>query len=144
MPFETETILVLDFGSQYTQLIARRVREQNVFSVVYPCHIAFDKIRQLNPSGIILSGSPWNVYHQGPVPDARIFELGIPVLGICYGLQVMAYMFQGHVKNVKHREYGHAPLKIIRDDDLFKHLPKQIDCWMSHGDQVTKLPKGCR
>ncbi|MBI4372357.1 MAG: glutamine-hydrolyzing GMP synthase [Candidatus Omnitrophica bacterium] len=136
-------MLVLDFGSQYTQLIARRVREQNVFSVIYPYHVALKKILVLNPKGIILSGSPANVYQKNaPLPDRAIFSLGIPILGICYGLQVTAHLFGGHVKKVKHREYGHARLQIDRREDLFKNFASSIDCWMSHGDQVRRLPKG--
>ena len=143
MPEEPETILVLDFGAQYTQLIARRVREEKVFSVVYPYHVSLKKILELKPKGIILSGSPCNVYQKGaPIPDIRIYSLGIPVLGICYGLQVTAHLFKGKVKKVKEREYGHAPLQIDRRDDLFQGLPAQVTCWMSHGDQVLKLPKG--
>ena len=140
---ETETILVLDFGSQYTQLIARRVREQNVFSVIYPYNTPLEKILRLNPSGIILSGSPANVYQKkAPFPRPDIFSLGVPVLGICYGLQLTAHLFGGNVKRVKHREYGHARLFIDRREDLFRNFPSRIDCWMSHGDQVRKLPKG--
>ena len=143
MSSEHETILVLDFGSQYTQLIARRVREQKVFSVIEPFHVPFKKIRDINPRGIILSGSPANVYQRtAPVPDRRIFSLGIPILGICYGLQVTAHLFKGRVKKVNTREYGHARLQINRREDLFSSLPPQIDCWMSHGDQVERLPKG--
>ncbi len=143
MSSKTETILVLDFGSQYTQLIARRVREQNVFSVIYPFDIKLEKILELNPSGIILSGSPANVYQKNaPIPDPAIYSLGVPILGICYGLQATAYLFNGKVKKVKHREYGHAQLHLDNKEDLFKGLPKSIDCWMSHGDQVTRLPKG--
>lgn len=140
---KTETILVLDFGSQYTQLIARRVREKNVFSVIQPYDVKLEKILQLNPSGIILSGSPANVYQKNaPIPDPAIFSLGVPILGICYGLQATAYLFNGKVKKVKHREYGHASLHLDKKEDLFYGLPTGIDCWMSHGDQVTRLPKG--
>lgn len=143
MSSKTETILVLDFGSQYTQLIARRVREHHVFSVIQPYNVNIETILELNPSGIILSGSPANVYQKNaPVPDPAIYSLGIPVLGICYGLQATAFLFNGKVKKVKHREYGHAQLSINRSEDLFKGLPKTIQCWMSHGDQVTKLPPG--
>ena len=106
MQSDTKTILVLDFGSQYTQLIARRVREQNVFSVIYPYNAPFEKIVRLNPRGIILSGSPANVYQRkAPIPHPGIFSLGIPILGICYGLQVTAHLFKGKVKKVKAREY---------------------------------------
>ena len=143
MQSQTETVLVLDFGSQYTQLIARRIREQNVFSVIHPFDLSLEKIRAINPKGIILSGSPANVYQKkSPIIDSRIYLLGIPILGICYGLQITAFLFKGHVKKVKHREYGRAMLYVDKDEDLFKKLPKTFDCWMSHGDQVTKLPKG--
>ena len=143
MSSETETVLVLDFGSQYTQLIARRIREQKVFSVIYPYHVPFEKILQLNPRGIVLSGSPWNVYQKNaPLPDARIFSLGVPMLGICYGLQLMGHVFKGEVKKVKAREYGYARLRLDNREDLFRGLPLQFDCWMSHGDQVRRLPKG--
>ncbi len=143
MSFQAETVLVLDFGSQYTQLIARRVREQNVFSVISPYNVPFEKILELKPAAIILSGSPWNVYQKkSPIPDRRIFGLGVPVLGICYGLQVTAHLFGGKVKHVKFREYGHAKLRALKNDDLFYQLPGQMDCWMSHGDQVIRLPEG--
>ena len=143
MSSETETVLVLDFGSQYTQLIARRIREQKVFSVIYPYNVSLEKVLQLNPQGIVLSGSPWNVYQRNaPLPDARIFGLGVPVLGICYGLQLMGHIFKGNVKKVKAREYGYARLHVNNREDLFRGLPPQFDCWMSHGDQVRRLPKG--
>src|SRR3989338_8073973 len=143
MSFQSETILVLDFGSQYTQLVARRVREQNVYSVIYPYRISTDQIRRINPQGIIFSGSPANVYQtKAPLPDPKIFELGIPILGICYGLQCTAHLLGGQVKKVKTREYGYAKLHVSRSEDLFKGLTKQMDCWMSHGDQVSRLPKG--
>src|SRR3989338_2131432 len=140
---KTETILVLDFGSQYTQLIARRVREQNVFSVVHPFNVPFSKIVSLNPKGIIFSGSPANVYQKkAPLPDRRIFSLSVPILGICYGLQATAHLLGGGVKKVNTREYGYARLHIDRREDLFRNLPATINCWMSHGDQVRRLPKG--
>lgn len=143
MSLKPESILVLDFGSQYTQLIARRVREQKVFSVILPCNTPFREITKLNVRGIILSGSPANVYQKNaPLPDPRIYSLGIPILGICYGLQVTAHLLKGTVKKVKFREYGHAKLRILSRTDLFRDLPKTIDCWMSHGDQVTRLPGG--
>ena len=143
MSSKIETILVLDFGSQYTQLIARRVREKNVFSVIQPFNVSLEKIIELNPSGIILSGSPASVYQKtAPIPDLAIYSLGVPILGICYGLQVTTFLFNGKVKKVKHREYGHASLHIDKKEDLFRGLPTSIDCWMSHGDQVTRLPKG--
>src|SRR3989338_7963695 len=116
----TETILVLDFGSQYTQLIARRAREQNVFSVIYPYDVPIEKIIKLNPQGIIFSGSPANVYQRkAPIPHPAVFSLGIPILGICYGLQVTAHLFKGKVKKVRAREYGYARLRLDRREDLF-------------------------
>lgn len=143
MSSKTETILVLDFGSQYTQLIARRVREKNVFSVIHPYNVSLETIVELNPDGIILSGSPASVYQKkAPIPDPGIYSLGVPILGICYGLQVTTFLFNGKVKKVKHREYGYAALHIDKKEDLFSGLPTGIDCWMSHGDQVTRLPKG--
>jgi GMP synthase (glutamine-hydrolysing) len=139
----TETIVVLDFGSQYTQLIARRIREQNVFSIIFPYKVPLKKIEALNPKGIILSGSPCNVYQKkAPIPDRRIYSLGVPVLGICYGLQLTSHLFRGKVKKVKHREYGLARLHVDRNQDLLHGLPARMDCWMSHGDQVLQLPKG--
>ncbi|MBI4387800.1 MAG: glutamine-hydrolyzing GMP synthase [Candidatus Omnitrophica bacterium] len=141
MKMNKETCLVLDFGSQYTQLIARRVREKKVFSIVYPYHVSFEKIREVRPKAIILSGSPANVYERhAPIPDKRIFSLGIPILGICYGLQLISHLFGGKVKKVRLREYGYAEFLVKRDSELFRGLPKRFPCWMSHGDQVTKLP----
>ncbi len=138
-----EACLILDFGSQYTQLIARRVREKKVFSVIYPYNVSFEKVLALNPRAIVLSGSPANVYQKhAPIPDKRIFALGVPILGICYGLQLISHLMQGKVKKVRLREYGHADLAVDRDGDLFSGLPKRFPCWMSHGDQVTKLPLG--
>lgn len=138
-----DVCLILDFGSQYTQLIARRVREKKVFSVIHPYHIPFSKILEINPKAIILSGSPSNVYAKhAPIPDKRIFTLGVPILGICYGLQLTAHVLKGRVKKVKHREYGYADLVINKPGELFAGLPKKFHCWMSHGDQVTKLPQG--
>ena len=113
---EREKILVLDFGSQYTQLIARRVRECRVYSEIFPFNASIEKIREFNPQGIILSGSPSSVYDEGaPIPDREIFNLGVPVLGICYGMQLMAFLLGGEVKKTLRREYGRA--EIIIDDD---------------------------
>lgn len=138
-----DTCLVLDFGSQYTQLIARRIREKKVFSIIYPYHVSFEKIRQLNPRAIILSGSPANVYDKkAPIPDSRIFSMGVPILGICYGLQLLSYVMGGKVKKVRLREYGPADLTVVGHSELFSGLPRRFPCWMSHGDQVTRLPGG--
>ncbi|MBN1687876.1 MAG: glutamine-hydrolyzing GMP synthase [Candidatus Omnitrophica bacterium] len=140
-----ETLLILDFGSQYTQLIARRVREQKVFSKILPFSASFEEIVEENPKGIILSGSPANVYAvNAPLPDPRIFNLGIPILGICYGLQVIAHLHGGKVHKSNKREYGFAELRIDRKCDFFRGLPKKMTCWMSHGDKLDRLPKGYR
>ncbi len=139
----TETIVVLDFGSQYTQLIARRVRENKVFSRVLPYSATFEQILENNPSGIILSGSPASVYAKGaPIPDLRIFQSGIPILGICYGMQLLSHVFGGKVLKSNKREYGLASLKIHGHKDIFKGISKSFSCWMSHGDKVTSIPKG--
>ena len=164
-----EKILILDFGSQYTQLIARRVREQNVYSEILPCNVSMDRIKEFSPKGIILSGGPSSVYDKdAPLPDKEIFNLGIPVLGICYGMQLMARMLGGKVAKSSKREYGRAALIIDDDSDLLKavrsgvrrqksegkenrtshaqrktHNSKlQTVVWMSHGDKIEKYPKG--
>lgn len=138
-----QTLLILDFGSQYTQLIARRVREQKVFSRILPYNASLAEIRELAPQGIILSGGPANVYdRKAPLPDPRIFELGIPVLGICYGLQVIAHFFKGKVHKSAHREYGPAELLLNSKKGLFQGLPSRMPCWMSHGDKLDRMPAG--
>ena len=140
---ETPSIVVLDFGAQYSQLIARRVREQNVFSVVLPCSSSIDQIRKHSPVGIILSGGPASVYDKdAPTADPQIFTLGVPVLGICYGLQFMAHALGGKVLAAKHREYGHAQVEVIEDSELFCGLPRSLEVWMSHGDEALELPSG--
>jgi GMP synthase (glutamine-hydrolysing) len=140
---ETQSIVVLDFGAQYSQLIARRVREQNVFSVVLPCSAKIEEIKRQNPAGIILSGGPSSVYDKGaPVADPRVFELGVPVLGICYGLQFMAHTLGGKVRAAKHREYGHAQVDVLGESQLFSGLPSELEVWMSHGDEALELPPG--
>ena len=140
---ETQSIVVLDFGAQYSQLIARRVREQNVFSVVLPCNSKIEEIQKHSPIGIILSGGPSSVYDKdAPSADPRVFELGIPVLGICYGLQFMAHALGGKVRAAKHREYGHAPVEVLTDSEIFCGLPRSLEVWMSHGDEALELPAG--
>ena len=136
-----DTILVLDFGSQYTQLIARRVRESNVYSEIYPWDIDENKIKDLNPKGIILSGGPNSVTESyTPRAPQCIFDLNIPILGICYGMQTLAEQMGGHVESVAHKEFGHAELEIVSDSRLFNKLNKKTNVWMSHGDQVQDLP----
>jgi GMP synthase (glutamine-hydrolysing) len=138
-----EKILVLDFGSQYTQLIARRIREQKVYSEIFPFNAPLEKIRDFKPRGVILSGGPSSVYaQQAPIPDKGIFNLGIPVLGICYGMQLMAHMLGGIVDRAAKREYGRAEIRIDDDSDLFKNIAKNSVVWMSHGDRIERKPAG--
>jgi len=138
-----ELILIIDFGSQYTQLITRRVREANVYSEIHPHRISVDEVKSLSPSGIILSGGPMSVYDEGsPQLDPAILNLGIPVLGICYGLQLICKISGGIVEPASDREYGKANLIIKEVNELFKNIRKESVAWMSHGDYLTKLPKG--
>jgi GMP synthase (glutamine-hydrolysing) len=140
---ERDRILVLDYGSQYTQLIARRIREQHVYCEIHPALIGLDEIRAWDPDGIILSGGPASVLDDGaPDLDPRIAELGKPVLGICYGLQALVHRLGGLVEKADDREYGRALLKIERDDPLFANLEGGLErvVWMSHGDRVLRLP----
>jgi len=140
---ETQSIVVLDFGAQYSQLIARRIREQNVFSVVLPCNSPLDEIQSYSPVGIVLSGGPSSVYDKdAPTADPRIFEMGVPILGICYGLQYMVHALGGKVHPAEKREYGHAKVEILNGSRLFEALPKILAVWMSHGDEAVELPAG--
>ncbi|HSB76432.1 MAG TPA: glutamine-hydrolyzing GMP synthase [Terriglobales bacterium] len=142
---ESQSIVVLDFGAQYSQLIARRIREQNVFSVVLPCTAGIDEIKSYAPAGIILSGGPSSVYDQdAPAADPQVFNLGLPVLGICYGLQLMTHVLGGKVRPAEKREYGHATVEILDGSRLFHGLPKLLSVWMSHGDTAMELPQGFR
>lgn len=141
----TETILVLDFGSQYSELIARRVRELKVFSEVRPYDVSIEKIRLINPKGIILSGGPASVYEKGsPDIDPEIFELGIPILGICYGMQISVLSLGGKVAPMQlgSGEYGRAKLFLDSQEGLFSGLESSLTTWMSHGDSVVTLPDG--
>ena len=139
----TESIVILDFGAQYTQLIARRIREQNVFSVVLPCTASLKEVKTYNPAGIVLSGAPWSVYDKdAPPADAHVFDMGVPVLGICYGLQFMVHTLGGKVRPADKREYGHAEIDIVSDSILFQGLAKKLAVWMSHGDEALELPPG--
>lgn len=136
-----EKILVLDFGSQYTQLIARRIRESKVYSEIFPCTAPLKKITEFNPMGIVLSGGPSSVYDpQAPVPDEGIFKMGVPVLGICYGMQLMAHCLGGKVAKASKREYGKAELVIDVKKGLFEGIPSKTVVWMSHGDRIEKCP----
>ena len=136
-------ILIIDFGSQYNQLISRRVREQHVYCQIEPPNITPAAIKALNPEGIILSGGPASIYEKNsPKADSAIFSLGIPVLGICYGMHFMMAALGGAVRETGKREYGFAELKIKKQVGLFKGLSELSTCWMSHGDSIDKLPAG--
>ena len=136
-------ILIIDFGSQYNQLIARRVRECRVYCRIESPEVDIDYIKNLKPEGIILSGGPSSIYEKGsPKVDPAILNLGIPVLGICYGMQFMVSALGGDVKRTKKREYGFAELNIKQQTGLFKGTGTKTDCWMSHGDSIAKLPRG--
>lgn len=143
--FSPSKIFILDFGSQYTQVIARRIRECRVYSEISAYHINASKIRSAAPAGIILSGGPASVYSpRAPKLDKKIYELGIPILGICYGTQLIAKDFGGTVEKSSHREYGAGVLRLDQDCPLFQGLPVEIDVWNSHGDKITRLPRGFR
>ena len=138
-----DTVAVLDFGSQYTQVIARRIREANVLSRIFPYSVSAADLEAAGVKGILLSGGPASVLAKGaPVPDKRIFELGVPVLGICYGEQLMAHLLGGTVAKSNRREYGHGTLTVARKGRLFAGLPKQLRVWNSHGDRIEALPAG--
>ncbi|MDG1138541.1 MAG: glutamine-hydrolyzing GMP synthase [Opitutales bacterium] len=138
-----QTILVLDFGSQYTQVIARRIREANVYSRVIPYSTPLSEIKKFKPVGIVLSGGPASVLSKGsPKPNIGVFNLGVPVLGICYGLQLMAKLLGGNVEQSPLREYGRGKLEILKKGALFKNLPQELIVWNSHGDGLTNIPNG--
>jgi GMP synthase (glutamine-hydrolysing) len=137
---EEEKILIFDFGAQYGQLIARRVREQNVFCQIVRHSLTADRVAELNPCGLILSGGPASVYEPGaPQCDAEIFRLGIPILGICYGMQLACQALGSKVQPSRSREFGRAHCRIMSADDLFAGVPSETDVWMSHGDQVMSV-----
>ncbi|OPL11427.1 MAG: GMP synthase [delta proteobacterium ML8_D] len=136
-------ILIIDFGSQYNQLIARRVREQNIYCQIEPPDIELSRIRSLSPQGVILSGGPASIYQKGsPKIDPQIFNLRIPILGICYGMQYMIDSLGGKVEPSTKREYGLATLSILEHSGIFSGVPAETACWMSHGDVTAKLPEG--
>jgi GMP synthase (glutamine-hydrolysing) len=138
-----EQIIILDFGAQYTQVIARRVRECSVYSQILPYSISASEVAKLKPAGIILSGGPASVYAKGaPLPDKGIFSLGVPVLGICYGVQVLAHLLGGKVEKGLRREFGKGNLR-VKDSScqLFAGLPETLQVWNSHGDKLTQLPR---
>ena len=140
-----DRVLILDFGSQYSQLIARRVREAQVYCELVPGGISADDVRRLSPRGLIFSGGPMSVYAPAaPHPDPEIYGLGLPILGICYGMQLLVHDLGGTVELAERREYGHASLTIDEDAGLFERLPREIAVWMSHGDTISSLPGGFR
>ena len=139
----TEQIVILDFGSQYTQVIARRVRECNVYSTIVRYDTPAKRIAAMKPSGLILSGGPSSVYdRKAPLPDRGIFKLGVPILGVCYGVQIFAHFLGGRVEKWQKREYGKGTLTVVdRSCALFRNLPGRLQVWNSHGDKITRLPK---
>ncbi|HEY8021083.1 MAG TPA: glutamine-hydrolyzing GMP synthase [Thermoanaerobaculia bacterium] len=140
-----QTVLVLDYGSQFTQLIARRLRENRVYCEIHPCDLAVAEIRRRRPIGLILSGGPQSVFAAGaPLAERALFELGIPVLGVCYGMQLMAQVLGGEVEGSDRREYGRAEIEVREPGVLFEGLAERQTVWMSHGDRVAKLPAGFR
>ncbi len=141
-----DKILILDFGSQYTQLIARRIREHNVYCEIHPFNYPLAEIKQFTPKGIILSGGPSSVYDENaPLCSKEIFDLNIPILGICYGMQFMSHCLGGKVEYSAKKEYGRAHIKILDGNNLFDCIENlNIPVWMSHGDKVCAIPEGFR
>lgn len=138
-----ESVLILDFGSQYTQLIARRIRELGVYSEIKPFSESIEEIKKTEPKAVILSGSPASVWDaNSPLPGAGVFEMEVPVLGICYGMQVTAHRLGGKVEHSTRREYGPAEIEVVDNSDIFSGIPRKTKVWMSHGDKVLELPEG--
>ncbi|MEW6517707.1 MAG: glutamine-hydrolyzing GMP synthase [candidate division FCPU426 bacterium] len=136
-------ILILDFGSQYTQLIARRIRELNIYCEIHPFRLPLDRIRALAPKGLVLSGGPASVYAaDSPLIPAEVLAMGVPVLGICYGMQLIGHLLGGKVEPSDHREFGFAELEVVGDSPLFRNLGRKSQVWMSHGDRLANLPEG--
>ncbi|MBR5668677.1 MAG: glutamine-hydrolyzing GMP synthase, partial [Spirochaetales bacterium] len=146
MKTDEEKVLILDFGSQYNQLIARRVREIGIYCEIKPFSLPYEEIKTFNPIALIFSGGPSSVYAENsPKIDSRVFELGIPVLGICYGAQLMAHMLGGKVvpaDSLASREYGRTETEFDTDSALFGNITNRSITWMNHGDSVQKLPEG--
>lgn len=138
-----DSILILDFGSQYTQLIGRRARQAGVYADIVPGDAVLDEARLRGVKGIILSGSPWSVYEEGaPAPDPRVWRLGLPVLGVCYGMQRMTLEFGGKVRRLPDREYGRQAVRVVAEDPLFRGVGPEFSSWMSHGDSVDECAPG--
>lgn len=139
----SEKVIILDFGSQYTQLIARRTREMGVYSEILPFNVSVEELEKEAPRALILSGGPSSIYAENaPHADEKIFSIGVPILGICYGLQHIAYSLGGKVDPASHREYGRAELSLTRETDLFLGVPENSSVWMSHGDHLIETPPG--
>lgn len=141
----SERILILDFGSQYTQLIARRVREAKVYCEIFPFNAGIEKVKDFRPKGIILSGGPSSVYDAGaPLIDKAHLDLGVPVLGICYGMQLLTHVLGGQVAKSNKREYGRAELNLHKNEGLFAGIGEggKATVWMSHGDRIERMPEG--
>ena len=140
---ERQTILVLDFGSQYTQLIARRVREASVYCEILPFNAPWPEIERRKPKGIILSGGPQSVFApDSPHPEPTVYDYSGPILGICYGMQLLARHFGGRVEPASRREYGKAQFQQTQKSPLFEGLPERMQVWMSHGDNIEAVPAG--
>ena len=138
-----DAIVILDFGSQYTQLIARRLRELEVYAEILPGTAKLAEVQAHAPKGLILSGGPASVHaHGSPRPDPAVLDCGLPMLGICYGMQLLVQLHGGKVVAAKHREYGRAKVSVRGAAELFKGLPKALDVWMSHGDGAQRLGNG--
>jgi len=138
-----ELIVVLDFGGQYNQLIARRIRDLGVYSELLPYNTPAAKLRELNPKGIVFSGGPNSVYEENaPLADPEVYELGVPILGICYGMQMMSHQLNGRVERAGKREYGKAEIEFQTDCRLAAGLERRQTVWMSHSDKVVELPPG--
>ncbi|MBI4229084.1 MAG: glutamine-hydrolyzing GMP synthase, partial [Deltaproteobacteria bacterium] len=138
-----ENVLVLDFGSQYTQLIARRIRESGVFSEIRPFHVSIDEVIEIGPKAMILSGGPASVWDDfSPSLAHKILELGIPILGICYGMQLIVHLLGGKVERSQRREFGPSEMEITDNADIFSGIPQKTSVWMSHSDRVLELPAG--
>src|SRR5262245_30902773 len=143
MASDHESVVILDFGGQYTQLIARKVRELGVYSEIVPFNMPTEELRKKHPRGIILSGGPSSVYEKdAPHPDPAVIQMGVPVLGICYGVQLMAHFLGGEVKSSNRREYGYAEVDVQGESRLLSGLPSPLKVWMSHGDYVSSPPAG--
>lgn len=145
MNYTDEKILILDFGSQFTQLIARRIREANIYCEIHPFSITLEQIREFNPKGIIFSGGPNSVYDKdAPTLDKAVFDIGVPILGVCYGMQLISHLLGGSVKACEKREYGFTEIELVNDSVLFKSFDMQDDhtVWMSHGDSIEQAPEG--